>query len=63
MGSLHVMNSKSCIQTLSHCNFIRYWSAVDFLWWSVKSTSELDYERACIFLCDLMVPTRALSSW
>ena len=57
------MNSKSCTQTLSHCNFIGYWSTVDFLWWSVKSTSELDYEGASIFLCDLMVPTRALSSW
>ena len=31
MGSLHAVDSKSWIQVLFRCNFMRYWSAVNSL--------------------------------
>ena len=31
IGSLHAMDSRSQTQALSCCNFIGYWSAIEFL--------------------------------
>ena len=32
IGSLHAVNSRSQTRVYSHCNFIGYWSIVDYLY-------------------------------